>query len=262
MSDLERSHSDHSPADAQTEDGDDIWEDGDNVSYDRAIAEKEWSRMNDTFGNTGYREGIEEGKENTLQQGFNQGWSEGVHYGYELGRLRGLISPLIEHIKSSLSSTLIGGELNSPQDNELWIQKAGELVMELIELDISKVFDKAFFDDSGRTFNEVISKKTRETATNCCGGGMVSTQNSCCKNETCCAEEVSPAEVRTCVSSSSVAEGYCGAKNDEPSSSFKKCDDLLKKWSSRPEQVIKEYRSRVRDLLMEVGLESLLDDIV
>lgn len=30
---------------------DDIWDEGDAVSYDRTIAEREWSRLHDTFGN-------------------------------------------------------------------------------------------------------------------------------------------------------------------------------------------------------------------
>lgn len=38
-------------ANAWESDQDDVWGDDDNVSYDRAIAEKEWSRLHETFGN-------------------------------------------------------------------------------------------------------------------------------------------------------------------------------------------------------------------
>jgi len=38
-------------ANAWESEQDDVWGDDDNVSYDRAIAEKEWSRLHETFGN-------------------------------------------------------------------------------------------------------------------------------------------------------------------------------------------------------------------
>ncbi|CAG8471695.1 2510_t:CDS:2 [Ambispora gerdemannii] len=59
------------------------------VTYDKKIAEREWERMNEIYGNVGYKDGIEEGKENTLQRGFDVGYAEGARFGVEFGRLRG-----------------------------------------------------------------------------------------------------------------------------------------------------------------------------
>lgn len=33
---------------------DDVWGDDDNVSYDRSIAEREWSRLHENFGNVSF----------------------------------------------------------------------------------------------------------------------------------------------------------------------------------------------------------------
>jgi hypothetical protein len=44
---------------------DDIWGDDDAVSYDRAIAEREWSRLHDTFGNVRGRPGEKKKKNST-----------------------------------------------------------------------------------------------------------------------------------------------------------------------------------------------------
>ncbi|KAK3825949.1 MAG: hypothetical protein J3Q66DRAFT_329012 [Benniella sp.] len=252
MTDLEH-HSRHSMENDGDKD-DDIWGDDDAVSYDRAIAEREWSRLHDTFGNTGYREGIEEGKEGTLQQGFNQGWADGVQYGYELGRLRGLISPLIEYLRSTTPSS--SSPFKDLQDKEAWIKKASELTKELVELDIAKVFDKAFFDDG---YKSTPSKSTpTNTGSGCCGG---SNKESCCQKEAAQGESSSPS------SSSSTAKECCSSKQAGGGGAClsAECDSTVKKdhpkeeGSSRPEQLIANYRSRVNDLLSEIGLASLLE---
>ncbi|KAF9113538.1 hypothetical protein BGX27_001348 [Mortierella sp. AM989] len=269
-------HSNHSFISARNEsDNDDIWGDDDNVSYDRAIAERDWSRMNDTFGSSGYREGIEEGKEEMLQQGFNQGWSEGVQYGHQLGKLRGLISPLLEYIKSTSASSAPpsnGNQLHNIQDKEAWIRKASELIKELIDLDIDKVFDKAFFDDgrrstSSKSLPAADSSCANTSGSGCCGGSSSPNKDSCCKSGSTVVE---PAEFDDMFGSDSQKSstsqgGCCSSKNStdsdghcskEKSNSKDGCEEAL---SSKPDQVINNYRSRVRELLKEVGLESLLD---
>lgn len=52
MSDPE--HYDHSSVDVWEDEGgdnDDVWGNDDDVSYDRAIAQKEWDRLHENFGN-------------------------------------------------------------------------------------------------------------------------------------------------------------------------------------------------------------------
>ncbi|CAG8742717.1 16078_t:CDS:2, partial [Funneliformis caledonium] len=71
---------------------DDVWASDEEISeYDRIMSLKEWERMNENFGNVGYKEGILEGKDVTIQDGFNDGYVEGVNLGMEFGRLRGLL---------------------------------------------------------------------------------------------------------------------------------------------------------------------------
>ncbi|KAF9178979.1 hypothetical protein BGZ51_007335 [Haplosporangium sp. Z 767] len=269
MTDQDRTE-DRSPVNAwEEDDGDDIWDESDNTSYDRAIAEKEWTRLHETFGNTGYREGIEEGKEETLQQGFNQGWSEGVQYGHELGRLRGLISPLLEYLRSSTSPAI--ASLSNPQDREAWIKRATDLVKELVELDIAKVFDKAYFDDGRGPSSK--SKKTESTSTGeadgggtgCCGGSSPS-KDSCCKKDS----SSSPANEGNASGLSRSSQGCCSSKKGNSCQSkegadSEECGSLEKKtrdekWSSRPDQVINTYRTRVHDLLKEANMESLMPE--
>ncbi|KAF9435172.1 F-actin-capping protein [Entomortierella beljakovae] len=226
-------------AELASNDGGDIWEDEDNISYDRAIAERDWTRMNDTFGNSGYREGIEEGKEGTLQQGFNQGWAEGVNYGYELGRLRGLISNAL---------------FTNVNDKEAWIKKASDLVKELIDLDIDKVFDKAFFDD-GRS-----KKSSAAKSTGCCEGSS-SKKESCCKNDT---TTTTSSDCSSSTPASSTTDGCCSSKNGGSSTGC--CSKRNNTTSgdgelllSKPEQVMGSYQYRARELLKEAGLENILN---
>lgn len=52
MSDPE--HHDHALVDVWEDEGgdnDDVWGNDDEVSYDRAIAQKEWDRLHENFGN-------------------------------------------------------------------------------------------------------------------------------------------------------------------------------------------------------------------
>ncbi|KAG0081825.1 hypothetical protein BGZ93_010943 [Podila epicladia] len=259
-------------------DHDDVWGDDDNVSYDRAIAEKEWSRLHETFGNTGYREGIEEGKEETLQQGFNQGWSEGVQYGHELGRLRGLISPLLEYVQSSAeksSSICASSKQISPEDLKQWIEQATAVIKELVELDIAKVFDKAYFDDgrgpkSAPSSEDTTSgnkSKSKSSEDGCCGGSKKASQgDACCKSK----NTSSPPLVEEVVESEASGSECRGGKNAESYSSSEannthmQMDNTilpsgLLAISSRPDQILADYQSRVRTLLKVFQMDSLVD---
>ncbi|CAG8435020.1 7257_t:CDS:2 [Diversispora eburnea] len=65
----------------------DIWEMSDeegNLNYDNIISSKEWNRMNENFGNLGYKEGIIEGKDTTIQKGFDKGYIDGARIGKEI----------------------------------------------------------------------------------------------------------------------------------------------------------------------------------
>ncbi|KAF9288136.1 hypothetical protein BGZ68_000753 [Mortierella alpina] len=269
----------HSSVKAWEDDGGDIWDDDDSLSYDRAIAEKEWSRLHETFGNTGYREGIEEGKEGTLQQGFNQGWSEGVNYGHELGRLRGLISPLLEYVRSSTKTETTPSTSShplsklNPQERDAWMERASELIKELTEIDIAKVFDKAYFDDGRGPSHKAKAAAAGaaaegSTKSGCCGGASSSSSSN---GDACCKKSDSTAvdgEASACQSETQPSQSCCSSKGNGTCASKESEIDHTKdgssatkdeEWSSRPEQVISEYQNRVRELLKEAGLESLMD---
>ncbi|KAG0198724.1 hypothetical protein BGX28_007864 [Mortierella sp. GBA30] len=275
---------DQSSVNVWEDDGDDIWDEGDSISYDRAIAEREWSRLHETFGNTGYREGIEEGKEGTLQSGFNQGWSEGVNYGHELGRLRGLISPLLEYIRNpSKTGSIPSKTINSLKDKEYWIERAATLVKELTEIDIAKVFDKAYFDDGlGPSSKKVSSSSSSSTSedsqqtggSGCCGGGKGSSSSSSSNKDSCCKKDTPVATTDGDDASNVLPSQGCGSSNNNKGkgsclSKNSNAEEIRNasleskkdEWSSRPQQVISEYRSRAHTLLQEVGLESLLEAV-
>ncbi|KAG0329649.1 hypothetical protein BG000_012012 [Podila horticola] len=216
-------------------------------------------------------EGIEEGKEETLQQGFNQGWSEGVQYGHELGRLRGLVSPLLEYVQSSAekSNSICTSRQISPEDLKQWIELATAVVKELVELDIAKVFDKAYFDDgrgpkSAPSSEEATSMSSED---GCCGGSKKGSQgDACCKSKTTASPSVAAEDVENEASGS----GCCGGKNAGSCSSSKAKDahshkdntilpSGLPALSSRPDQVLADYRSRVRTLLKAFQMDSLVE---
>ncbi|KAF9577472.1 hypothetical protein BGW38_007292 [Lunasporangiospora selenospora] len=221
-------------------DDDDTCGDADTVSYDRAIAEREWARLHENFGNSGYREGIEEGKEGTLQKGFNQGWSEGVQQGYQLGELRGLISPLLGLVETTPAIFLSNTRTES--DLQHWIERAKELVKELTELDISHIFDKAYFDDrpqqppSDQSESSSTSISTKDKNSGCCGG------NSCGSQEL--GKETSDnQQADSCCKSKSSDNKAGGGSRQEKATTID------------PERVIEKYRARVLQLLNEVGPE-------
>ncbi|KAJ1987253.1 hypothetical protein H4R33_002942 [Dimargaris cristalligena] len=76
-------------------DSDDLWgsaSDSDNVDYDRAMADREWRRLQDIHGNAGYKDGISSSREENIQPGFDLGFAEGLRAGLALGLLEGRLS--------------------------------------------------------------------------------------------------------------------------------------------------------------------------
>lgn len=193
-----------------------------------------------------------------------------------------LFSPLLEYISSSPPSSAQNGPLGHIHDKECWITRATQLVKELVELDIAKVFDKAYFDDGRGPSSPSSSSSGKEKKDDCCGGSGGNTKEGSSGSSTCCQKEEAAVDTRSQMpenDSSVVAltaetpepstpsKGCCGGGNgggqgscqSNKSSSCKKGDEnaVEKEWSSRPEQVVEEYRSRVRALLLEVDMETL-----
>ncbi|KAG1049837.1 hypothetical protein G6F43_007860 [Rhizopus delemar] len=85
------------------EHNDDVWAESneEHTDYERNLAEKEWDRLQDDHGNSGYKEGIIEGKEVNMQRGFDEGYKEGLAIGKAVGKLRGLVSIEVNHIFST-----------------------------------------------------------------------------------------------------------------------------------------------------------------
>ncbi|KAI8047474.1 hypothetical protein BDF21DRAFT_352237 [Thamnidium elegans] len=84
-------------------DNEDIWansSDEEQVAYERNLAEKEWERLQEDHGNTGYKEGIVEGKEVNMQRGFDKGYTEGLVIGKLIGKLREVDKIEVQNIYS------------------------------------------------------------------------------------------------------------------------------------------------------------------
>jgi len=152
-----------------------------------------------------------------------------------------------------------------------WIQTASDLIKELIELDIAKVFDKAYFDDG---LGPSVSKAQQQTSASsssdsgCCGGSSSKNgSESCCKGDNkeesgsktaektgCCSKPSSSSPTTAGAISSCNKGSDCGqAKSEEGIAAS------TSTWSSRPDQVLADYRSRTLDLLKQVKLEHLLE---
>ncbi|KIM31121.1 hypothetical protein M408DRAFT_327412 [Serendipita vermifera MAFF 305830] len=69
-------------------------------------AETGWNNLQETFTNSGYREGITAGKENALQEGFDEGFASiGAPLGRQLGTLRGTVNALQAYSQQPKPST-------------------------------------------------------------------------------------------------------------------------------------------------------------
>ncbi|KAJ3332492.1 hypothetical protein HDU76_014047 [Blyttiomyces sp. JEL0837] len=74
----------------------DVWgsDDISDFDHDKAMAERNWNKMQDIHGVAGYREGLLEAKEAGLQKGFDIGYKEGILVGMRLGKALGAVSTL------------------------------------------------------------------------------------------------------------------------------------------------------------------------
>ncbi|CAG8792962.1 7797_t:CDS:2, partial [Dentiscutata erythropus] len=199
----------------------DVWvSDEDIVDYDKLISSKDWERMNEDFGNIGYKEGILEGKDITIQEGFNKGYAEGASVGKEIGRLRGLLNTLLEYYTPLLNSTNVN-DSNIVLPAHSIIDRLKSLENDLANLTVEKIFTKNYF------------KATLSTDSMCsCREKSDSTMENCCKNSNMDDFEMSNvgSESESCLLfQQSVSQ------------------------ANSPEQVLAEYREKVKTLLAEIG---------
>ncbi|KAF8965355.1 hypothetical protein BGZ52_011595, partial [Haplosporangium bisporale] len=181
--------------------------------------------------------------------------------------------PLLEYVQSSAVSICASKQI-APEDLKEWIERATTIVKELVELDIAKVFDKAYFDDgrgpkSSKSSEAASDNNSKSSEDECCGGSKKGSQDdSCCKSKTTTTPSAVPEEVESEASGS----GCCGGKNAGSCSSSETKRDAsnahsdtsilpsgLPALSSRPDQILADYRSRVRTLLRVFQMDSLID---
>jgi len=88
----------------------DFLEDGFDGTYN--FGQKEWDKLEESFINAGYREGITAGKEEALQEGFDEGYMKyGAPIGREIGVLRGLAGALLGFLeKETLGFDVTGAD--------------------------------------------------------------------------------------------------------------------------------------------------------
>ncbi|KAF9972034.1 hypothetical protein BGZ73_004915 [Actinomortierella ambigua] len=279
---------------------DDIWgsdeSQSDNIDYERSIAEREWARMHENFGNEGYREGIEEGKDDeTLQRGFDRGWQDGFRYGHELGKLRGLISPLIEYLESQPADADIK-PFRTVADREQWIHEAKTMLHDLRKTEIENVYDKDYFDDkkpdgpvpisppsptSGTVDGDAtpVAAANAKVSSGCCqsnGTGSLPNSGACQQGES------SQDTLATAETESGCCQSKTGTRDTHGSSSGSCCQskatvtaktapivraslssamaDTVPEGSeySRPEAVAKAFRDRAARLLQQANLGHLV----
>ncbi|RHZ45484.1 hypothetical protein Glove_673g29 [Diversispora epigaea] len=158
----------------------DIWEMSDeeeNSNYDNIISSKEWNRMNENFGNLGYKEGIIEGKDITIQKGFDKGYIDGARIGKEIGRLRGILNTLLEFHTLMNKSDKGDNDNKDNEDNEddedddkdnkddkdsislisdkSMLEKIKSLENELANLSVEKIFTKEYFQQVINSSNNI-----------------------------------------------------------------------------------------------------------
>ncbi|KAG1144009.1 hypothetical protein G6F37_012168 [Rhizopus arrhizus] len=120
------------------EHNDEIWAESDEEhrDYEKNLAEKEWDRLQDDHGNSGYKEGIIEGKEVNMQRGFDEGYKEGLAIGKAVGKLRGLVSTRLVFYKHILKNEKAAKELESLFD-------------EIDSIEVNHIFSTDYFRKGG-----------------------------------------------------------------------------------------------------------------
>ncbi|KAG1122890.1 hypothetical protein G6F42_011059 [Rhizopus arrhizus] len=129
---------------------DDIWADSDNeeqVAYERNLAEKEWERLQEDHGNTGYKEGIVEGKEVNMQKGFDKGYAEGLVIGKAVGKLRGMVSCQIINYRQMLKNEEAAKELDVLFD-------------EIDKIEVNHVYSVDYFRDDATKKEDYVAPET------------------------------------------------------------------------------------------------------
>ncbi|CAI2166678.1 12708_t:CDS:2 [Funneliformis geosporum] len=201
--------------------GDDVWASDEDISeYDRIMSLKEWERMNENFGNFGYKEGILEGKDVTIQDGFNNGYVEGVNLGMEFGRLRGLLNTLLE-----LYTPLMNEENNDKLKiqnlpNRSTFDRLKLLENDLYNLTAEKVFTKDYLRNIVSSQNDKCSCMSDTTNT---------VKDNCCRNIT--------------------------SENKDEGKRINNLGDNIKSNQSLTEKLLNDYREKVDELLEELGFD-------
>ncbi|CAG8472321.1 29642_t:CDS:2 [Racocetra persica] len=199
----------------------DVWvSDEETSKYDRLISSKDWERMNEDFGNIGYKEGIIEGKDITIQEGFNKGYAEGANVGKEIGRLRGLLNTLLEYYTPLLNNTNVD-ESNIILPTQSTLDKLKSLESDLANLPVEKFFTKNYF------------KATLSTDSTC----------SCC--------EKSDSKMKDCCKNNNNMNDIQISNVGNESESCSLSQQSLSQMNS-PEQILEEYREKVKALLTEL----------
>lgn len=108
------------------------------------MAEKEWDRLQEDHGNTGYKIGIVEGKEVNMQRGFDEGYKEGLFIGKAVGKLRGSVGSQIIFYRQLLKNEEAAKELES-------------LFSEIDAIEVNHVYTVDYFRKDGPKDKNYVS---------------------------------------------------------------------------------------------------------
>ncbi|KAJ1965565.1 hypothetical protein IWQ62_002634 [Dispira parvispora] len=117
-------------------DSEDTWGEGSDLAeheYDQRMAEREWNRLQDVHGKSGYAEGITEGRETHMQNGFDTGFHEGLR--------AGLITGLLQGGQDTLNRYLSTTQITSDTDEE------SITTASMADLNYFKLFDADYFSN-------------------------------------------------------------------------------------------------------------------
>ncbi|KAH6586563.1 hypothetical protein BASA50_000517 [Batrachochytrium salamandrivorans] len=129
----------------------DVWasdasqEDGSSNTYDREMAERNWSRIQGIHGVVGYKDGVIEGKEAHIQAGFDRGYAKGFNVGHELGRFQGILAAILQmSTKDAAFQQLVFRQILTDAD----IQTIKSLHVEIQAITADNVFSLEYYKKS------------------------------------------------------------------------------------------------------------------
>ncbi|ORY00479.1 hypothetical protein K493DRAFT_298839 [Basidiobolus meristosporus CBS 931.73] len=208
---------------------DDIWaSDCSDNDFERQMADREWSRLNENFGNEGYKEGLSEGKDQTMEDHFGDGFTEGGRYGIRMGELRGWVSAILVSAEALQVESNKKEELKKLEEELRWYKS-------------EKMFSTRYFRPS-----KAAASSEEQKSSNCC---QEASDSACCQGEqgNCSSEP----EGNSNKTPSSCSQDVSPATLDMLPENIPYADKFQDKM---PAEIVREYEEKVTKIISSLGL--------